>query len=129
MVGMTLLDEARTAGQTLRADGGKLVIRGPASAEPLVRRLLANKAAVLSALAPMPDAAPAAGRCKLAPAEPVCRCGSVRWRDVPIHAGQSVRRDCGRCGRFLAFIVWYGRPLEPAGGCGLKPAGCRRFSH
>ena len=33
----------------------------------------------------------------------VCRCGSTTWRDVPIHDGQSVRRDCGRCGRFIDF--------------------------
>ncbi len=40
---------------------------------------------------------------------PVCRCGSTTWRDMSIHGGQSVRRDCGRCRRFLDFPVWYGR--------------------
>jgi hypothetical protein len=47
-----------------------------------------------------------------APAKPTtagCRCGSTIWRDVPIHGGQSVRRDCGGCGRFLDFAVWYGK--------------------
>jgi hypothetical protein len=39
----------------------------------------------------------------------VCRCGSTQWRDVPIHGGQSIRRDCARCGRFLSFPLWYGR--------------------
>jgi TubC N-terminal docking domain len=39
----------------------------------------------------------------------VCRCGSTKWRDVPIHDGQSIRRDCGRCGRFIDFAVWYGK--------------------
>lgn len=39
----------------------------------------------------------------------ICRCGGTVWRDVPIHNGQSVRRDCGRCGRFLDFPVWYGK--------------------
>ncbi|MBN2024923.1 MAG: hypothetical protein JW809_19255 [Pirellulales bacterium] len=53
--------------------------------------------------------------------EPVCRCGSTTWRDVPIHNGQSVRRDCARCGRFLDFPRWYGRvrtvaPDKQAGG-------------
>jgi hypothetical protein len=43
--------------------------------------------------------------------EPTCRCGSTTWRDVPIHGGESVRRDCGRCGRFLDFPVWYGTNL------------------
>lgn len=40
--------------------------------------------------------------------EQICRCGSTTWRDVPIHDGQSVRRDCGRCGRFIDFPIWYG---------------------
>ena len=39
----------------------------------------------------------------------VCHCGSTKWRDVSIHDGQSVRRDCGRCGRFIEFAVWYGK--------------------
>ena len=47
-----------------------------------------------------------------APAKAVCRCGSMRWRDVPIHEGQSVRRDCRSCGRFLGFPVWYGKELH-----------------
>jgi hypothetical protein len=40
---------------------------------------------------------------------PLCRCGGTTWRDVPIHNRQSIRRDCGRCGRFITFTVWYGR--------------------
>lgn len=39
----------------------------------------------------------------------VCRCGATNWRDVPIHGGHSIRRDCGRCGRFIDFPVWYGK--------------------
>ena len=46
---------------------------------------------------------------KAAATKVVCRCGSTGWRDVPIHDGQSVRRDCDRCGRFLDFLVWYGK--------------------
>jgi hypothetical protein len=38
----------------------------------------------------------------------ICRCGSTTWRDVPIQDGQSTRRDCGRCGRFLEFPIWHG---------------------
>jgi hypothetical protein len=46
----------------------------------------------------------------------VCPCGSTKWRDVPIHGGRSIRRDCARCGRFIAFPLWYGRKEdEPAG--------------
>ena len=58
------------------------------------------------------------------PASPAtaCRCGSATWRDVAIHDGQSVRRDCDGCGRFLDFPVWYGatrepRPVPDPGGC------------
>jgi len=43
-----------------------------------------------------------------------CRCGSTTWQDFPIHGGQSVRRDCGRCGRFVCFATWYGEPHNPA---------------
>lgn len=42
-------------------------------------------------------------------AKPVCRCGSTTWRDVPIHNGQSVQRECDHCGRFISFPVWYGK--------------------
>jgi len=39
----------------------------------------------------------------------LCRiCKSARFRDVPIHGGQSIRRDCALCGKFHGFPVWYG---------------------
>jgi hypothetical protein len=41
--------------------------------------------------------------------EETCCCGSTTWRDVPIHDGESMRRDCARCGRFIDFPVWYGK--------------------
>jgi hypothetical protein len=45
------------------------------------------------------------------PSGPVCRrhplAGVV---DVLIHGGRSARRDCARCGRFVAFTTWYGHP-------------------
>ena len=37
------------------------------------------------------------------------RCGSTDYRDISIHNGQSARRDCGRCHRFLGWAKWYGR--------------------
>lgn len=37
------------------------------------------------------------------------RCGSTAFVDVLIHDGQSRRRDCGKCNRFLSFPRWYGR--------------------
>ena len=39
------------------------------------------------------------------------RCGSTTYLDVPIHGGWSIRRDCGRCTRFLGWPRWYGRTL------------------
>src|SRR5262245_16793296 len=41
-----------------------------------------------------------------------CRCGSSEHRDFRIHSGQSVRRDCAACKRFLSFPVWYGKELH-----------------
>jgi hypothetical protein len=49
---------------------------------------------------PPPPAGSAAPRCP--------HCGSAATRDVAIHAGRSVRRDCATCGRFVSFPVWYG---------------------
>jgi hypothetical protein len=43
------------------------------------------------------------------PPDALCRCGSTTWRDIPIHDGQSVRRDCAVCGRFIDFPIWYGK--------------------
>lgn len=40
--------------------------------------------------------------------QPVCRCGSTTCLEVAIHDGQSTRRDCARCGRFIDFSRWYG---------------------
>ena len=50
MDGITLLREAWGAGLTVRADGDRVVIRGPQKAEALAKRLLENKAKVLDAL-------------------------------------------------------------------------------
>jgi hypothetical protein len=44
----------------------------------------------------------------------VCRCGSTAWRDVVLehepHNGNSIRRECARCGWLLDFPLWYGKP-------------------
>jgi len=42
------------------------------------------------------------------------KCGCQRYRDFPIHNGQSVRCDCARCGRFISFPVWYGKQIDHA---------------
>lgn len=48
-------------------------------------------------------------------ARPICRCGSTTWREVAIHDGQSTRRDCARCGRFIDFSRWYDADALQAG--------------
>lgn len=58
---LTLLDEARAAGLSIRAEGGRLVIRGPRQAEPMALRLIEAKPMVMAALArpaPMAGAIP-----------------------------------------------------------------------
>lgn len=101
----------------LLADDGGLTIDAPQDAltPDLLDRLKAHKAELLTLLLrasgfdidSAPDAEPAP-TAQENPAAPVCRCGSTTWRDVPIHDGQSIRRDCGRCGRFINFPIWYG---------------------
>jgi hypothetical protein len=51
MDGLTLLHRARYAVLRVEAAGGKLVIRGPKRAEPVVKLLAEHKAEVLAALA------------------------------------------------------------------------------
>ena len=50
MGGMTLIQEARTAGLSVEPIGTRLRIRGPARLEPLAHRLLAQKCTVLQEL-------------------------------------------------------------------------------
>lgn len=45
---MKLISEANAAGLSVRADGDKLVVRGPRSAEAIVQRLMAHKEEVLA---------------------------------------------------------------------------------
>jgi len=79
----------------------------------LPARLKAHKADLPAMLRPAASESPKPGadaqRAAQKPTGPVCRCGSTIWRDVPIHGGQSVRRECGCCGQFLEFPVWYGK--------------------
>jgi len=85
-------------------DGGLTIDAPRAALTPeMLARLKAHKADLLTLLRPVPDVALAPPT----PTKPICRCGSTAWRDVKIHNGQSIRRDCGHCGRFLEFPVWY----------------------
>lgn len=110
-----LLDLGRL-GIRLEANGERLRYFPRSALTPdLLDRLKAHKADLMATLRPAPEVSPAlpAPTCE-APAKPakaVCRCGSVTWHDVPIHGGQSTRRDCGRCGRFIDFPVWHGTPI------------------
>jgi hypothetical protein len=76
-----------------------------------------------------PKAAPSPRKAKPRKPDAVCPCGSTQWRDVPIHGGRSIRRDCARCGRFIAFPLWYGRKedeqasAQPQGADGGVEAG------
>jgi hypothetical protein len=45
-----------------------------------------------------------------------CGCGSDYGVDVPIHSGQSTRRDCAQCMKFLCFTKWYGKDMEATDG-------------
>jgi len=110
--------EARGIRLTPAGDGG-LSIDAPRDAltPDLLGRLKAHKADLLAMLRPAPEPIPALPvAAQEAPAKPtkaVCRCGSTTWRDVVLrhapHNGTTVRRDCGRCGRFMEFPVWYGK--------------------
>ena len=67
MDGVTLVADAQEAGLTMWADGDRLVVRGPRSAETIARTLLARKAEVLAVLTGAPDfprsRVPAFARC------------------------------------------------------------------
>jgi len=52
MDGLTLLNRAHAAGLDVAADGDRLVIRGPRSAEAVARLLIEHKPEVLAALIP-----------------------------------------------------------------------------
>ena len=51
MDGLTQLAEARAAGLSVAAQGGRLVLRGPRRAEAMARRLIEHKGDVMAALA------------------------------------------------------------------------------
>ena len=94
-------------------DGGLTIDAPQTDLTPdMVARLKTHKDELLALLRSPPNVSPtkpvAAQNAPAKPTTSVCRCGSTTWQDVPIHDGQSVRRDCSRCGRFINFPVWYG---------------------
>jgi len=47
------------------------------------------------------------------PLGPHCpRCCSERFVDIEIHNGQSLRRECAVCKRFIGFSAWHGMTLN-----------------
>jgi hypothetical protein len=107
-----LLADCDVRGIRLRPAGdGGLTIDAPQAAltPDMVERLTIHKAELMALLRPTPKVAPPQPVPTMKPtAKPVCRCGSTSWRDVPIHDGKSVRRDCSKCRRFIGFPLWYG---------------------
>jgi hypothetical protein len=116
-----LLAECEAHGIRLMLAGDGLEIDAPQDAltPDLLGLLKAHKVDLLATLRPASEAATEDVECdahrplkKLKQSKPVCRCGSTTWRDVvlkhPPHNGTTIRRDCGRCGRFIDFPVWYG---------------------
>lgn len=91
-------------------DGGLTIDAPQAALTPdMVARLKTHKAELLALLRPAPAVQYQPLPTMKPTVKPICRCGSAAWRDVPIHNGQSVRRDCAGCGRFLDFPIWYGK--------------------
>lgn len=116
MTAADLLAELGRRGIQVEAHGDRLRYRPRSAVTPeLAQRLKSHKRELLAILG---DAGGVGGRnpagLGVGSAQAVCsRCGSGSYVDVPIHGGRSLRRDCRRCGRFIAFVVWYGRLLHP----------------
>ena len=113
-----LLADLERRGIRLDADGERLLFHPRSALTPdLLDRLKAHKAELLTLILrgsifdidSAPDAGPAPNIDHATATKTMCRCGSTTWCDVPIHDGQSKRRDCGRCRRFIEFPIWYGK--------------------
>ncbi len=98
--------QARGIRLNVTRDGG-VTIDAPKDALSLelLERVRAHKAELIEQIATKASAA----------ARPVCRCGSTKWREAAIHDGQSTRRDCAGCGRFIDFSSWHGTDALQAG--------------
>ncbi len=115
-----LLSDCDTQGiRLLPAGESDLTIDAPPDAltPDLLKRLKTHKSELLATLRPKPnvvrDRATKRTSDGIVMSRRACRCGSWEARDVLIHDGKSVRRDCARCGRFLEFPVWYGKDTLP----------------
>ena len=119
-----LLADLKARGVKLVAHGDRLRYYPRSAVTPdLLERIKIHKVELLALVRPgaATSASDAGARTEREaprwPAQPSsaeCRCGSRKTVDVLIHGGQSVRRDCACCGRFIAFMVWYGRLSQPS---------------
>lgn len=103
-----ILTDLECLGVSLRADGDNLHFAPSALVSFSMRQQLRErKPELLAALSESSAPIPAFND----PPDPnaSCRCGATTWIDATIHKGQSTRRDCARCGRFIAFVKWYGK--------------------
>jgi hypothetical protein len=109
-----LLAQCAALGVRLIPEGGSgLQIDFPNSGLPpgLIDSLACHKLQILALLAGAVPASSSPGSAAQAGTSThvICRCGSSEWIDTPIHNGQSLRRDCARCGRHIGFPWWYGK--------------------
>jgi hypothetical protein len=99
MTAMQLLADLSRRGIKLEARDGQLRYFPKAAIGPqLLTALRRHKLELMAVLTSEPV--------------PCRRCGGTEMLDVAIHDGQSVRRDCAQCGRFVEFAVWYGRSVN-----------------
>lgn len=104
----SLLAELARRGIRLQKDGYRLrYYPQSAMTTELAEQVSTKKAKLLRLMSS--SYGEAMGLPKITFTEPLCPCGSTSSCDVPIHDGQSVRRDCAGCGRFVDFPVWYGK--------------------
>ena len=121
MDSLNLLTIAREAGLTVRADGDRLVVRGPRAAEALAREVLEHKAEVMAALSP-----PASPQAETAPVDVDDDADDERPVPVPPRKRPPPPTDpggyCAAHGRLLTYAE------QQAGACrwcadGLPPVG------
>jgi len=90
---LKLLNELLAAGVSLRVDACKRLsmrVEPGVLTDELVERVKAVKPLLVDLVR--------LSRCE--------RCGSTEFTDVPIHDGNSLRRDCAVCGRTAGFPKW-----------------------
>jgi hypothetical protein len=103
---MKMLAEARLAGLTVRAEGGRLIVRGPRRLEAMARRLLSRKAELLKLL-PGADETPGG---TLAESDADEAAGRYYYppSGTPLYFQDEAGRPCSRGEAYL--WTWEGAP-------------------